>query len=75
MANEMSLGEPTRETIDGDVSEGGGYWSLFDLRGDTGFNGELRIPGLQLPVLAVMVGAGVMKNAAESHPEASFRRR
>lgn len=63
MANEMSSGEPTHDV-------GGGYWSLFDLKGDTGFNGELRIPARQLPVLAVMVGASVMKTAAEKHPEA-----
>lgn len=70
MANEMSSGEPAHETVGGDSSGGGGYWSLFDLKGDTGFNGELRIPARQLSVLAVMVGASVMKTAAEKHPEA-----
>ncbi|OHU12827.1 hypothetical protein [Mycobacteroides chelonae] len=70
MANEMSSGEPTHETVGGYSFEGGGYWSLFDLKGDTGFSGELGIPARQLSVLAVMVGASVMKTAAEKRPEA-----
>lgn len=70
MANKKNTGEPKHETIGGDSSEAGGYWSLFDLKGDNGFNGELTIPALQLSCLAVMVGASVMKHAAgDNHRE------
>lgn len=71
MATEESPSKDTQEAAaDGDAAalEGEGYVSLVDLKGDSGFKGEIRIPAAQFSWPAVVVGASVMKNATGTLP-------